>query len=292
MRKILLLMIACLSLIGCDNSQEKVDKSKLTGYDYRLFQDTPAWLLAKAVEEGNISKIKTEVLENKVNPNYQEPKYGNTLLMLAIANNEYNSAKALLSVGADPNLPDKHRGGTAMIHAAENDNPKYLKLLLLNKGNPDAAETIVVENDDSPLQTATTSAISFSRPNSLEKVKILVEAGANVNFPDSTIANNDLPLGKAFLQDRIDIVLYLLKKGADYKRVMYKMIDGRDIYILEALRKSIIDMQSPGYQNKLEVIAFLKSKGLDYYKEPIPDYILKEIKKKYPKDWVEYARKY
>ncbi|WP_276090957.1 hypothetical protein [Pedobacter sp. JY14-1] len=41
-----------------------------------------------------------------------------------------------------------------------------------------------------------------------------------------------------------------------------------------------------------EVITFLKGKGLDYYKEPIPDYILKEIKKKYPKNWEEYAQKY
>jgi len=52
-------------LAGCSNQEDKADKSKLTGYDYRLFQETPAWSLAKAVEAGDTSRIKTEVIENK-----------------------------------------------------------------------------------------------------------------------------------------------------------------------------------------------------------------------------------
>ena len=32
------------------------------GNDYRLFQSTPAWTLAKAVEAGDVKKIKEEVL--------------------------------------------------------------------------------------------------------------------------------------------------------------------------------------------------------------------------------------
>jgi len=280
------------SLASCQNGEEKVDKSKLTGYDYRLFQDTPAWPLAKAVEEGDTSKIKTEVIENKINPNYQEARYGNTLLMMSIFNNDYASAKALLDAGADPDLRDKHRGANAVIDAAGNSDLKYLKLLLAYKGNPDVVENRTVKDDDSPMQTAVTSAISYSDPNSLKKVELLIEAGADVNYPVDKNNNTDLPLGKALLQDKIDVALYLLEKGADYRRAVYKTINGHDVYILEALRKSMLDLQSPEYQKKLAVVAFLKSKGLDYYKEPIPDYILKEIKKKYPKNWEEYARKY
>lgn len=97
-----------------------------------------------------------------------------------------------------------------------------------------------------------------------------------------------MPLADAFSQERLDVVLYLLQHGADYKRVIYKMFNGHDVYILEALRKCVLDLQLPDYRKKLEVIAFLKGKGLDYYKEPIPDYILKEIKKKYPKNWEDY----
>ncbi|WP_262488551.1 hypothetical protein [Flavobacterium omnivorum] len=40
------------------------------GNDYRLFQSTPAWTLAKAVEAGDIKKIKEEVLQKKVSVDY------------------------------------------------------------------------------------------------------------------------------------------------------------------------------------------------------------------------------
>jgi ankyrin repeat protein len=212
--------------------------------------------------------------------------------MLSIFNNDYASAKALLDVGADPDLRDKHRGANAVIDAAGNSDLKYLKLLLAYKGNPDVVENRTVKDDDSPMQTAVTSAISYSDPNSLKKVELLIEAGADVNYPFDKNNNTDLPLGKALLQDKIDVALYLLEKGTDYRRAVYKTINGHDVYILEALRKSMLDLQSPEYQKKLAIVAFLKSKGLDYYKEPIPDYILKEIKKKYPKNWEEYTRKY
>lgn len=291
MKKILMVIMISGYLTGCSNQEEKVDKSKLTGYDYCLFQETPAWPLAKAVEAEDTSRIKTEVIENKIDPDYQESRYGNTLLMMSIFNNDYASAKTLLDVGADPNLRDKHRGATAVIDAAANKDSKYLKLLLAYKGNPNVVENKPVKDDDSPMQTALTSAISYYDANSLEKVKLLIESGADVNCPNNN-SSTDLPIGIAIKRDKMDVALYLLEKGADYKKVMYKMINGHDVYILEALRNSMLDLQSPAYQKKLEVIAFLKGKGLDYYKEPIPDYILKEIKKKYPKNWEEYAWKY
>ena len=54
---IILIAIACLLFSCSDLSREKiVDKSELTGRDYRLFQNTPAWELAKAVEDENTNK--------------------------------------------------------------------------------------------------------------------------------------------------------------------------------------------------------------------------------------------
>ena len=88
---ILQLVFACL-LFSCSNlSREKiVDKSELTGRDYRLFQNTPAWELAKAVEDENTKKIDKIVSENPEIINYQEYQYGNTLLMLTIMNQQLN----------------------------------------------------------------------------------------------------------------------------------------------------------------------------------------------------------
>jgi hypothetical protein len=82
---ILGLLISCL-LLSCVNRNKPVDKSKLTGGDYRLFQNTPAWDLAKAVQDENEKKINEILAKDPKLINYQEPKYGNTLLELAIMN--------------------------------------------------------------------------------------------------------------------------------------------------------------------------------------------------------------
>ena len=73
---------------------------------------------------------------------------------------------------------------------------------------------------------------------------------------------------------------------------MYKMAQGDSVYILGALRRGIVDINTDEYKQKREVISFLKAKGLDYDEEPIPDYIERDIKKKYPNNWQEYLEKY
>ena len=122
-----------------------MDKSKLMGNDYRLFQSTQARTLAKAVEEGDIKIIKEEVVQKKVAVDFQETQYSQSLLMLAIINSEYNTVKMLLELGANPNLHDTFIGETPVIVAAKNDDPKYLKLLLDYKGDPNLVENVVYE---------------------------------------------------------------------------------------------------------------------------------------------------
>lgn len=78
--------------------------------------------------------------------NYRESKFGQTLLMLAINNDKYESAKALLEVGANPNLSDRSEGSNAVIESARNDDPRYLKLVLAYKGDPNSIEFIIDES--------------------------------------------------------------------------------------------------------------------------------------------------
>lgn len=49
--------------------------------------------------------------------NYQEPKYGATLLLWAVGTEKYNSAKTLLKYGADPNIAT-FEGETPLFIAA------------------------------------------------------------------------------------------------------------------------------------------------------------------------------
>ncbi len=55
------------------NRDIAVDKNNLLGWDYRLFQNTPAWELAKAVEDENTPKIKEEISKNKSLLSFGEP---------------------------------------------------------------------------------------------------------------------------------------------------------------------------------------------------------------------------
>ena len=280
-------------ILGCNNRETIVEKNRLLGNDYRLFQNTAAWELAKAVQDEDMPKIKEEIIQNKININFQEPRFGSTLLMLAIRNSQYQITKTLLEIGANPNISDLYRGESAVISAAINDDPKYLELILKYKGNPNALEKVVTKEGDRARSNALNAAISYLDPGSFEKVKLLVKAGANLNYYSiGPEVYTRLPLADAITARKMDIVLYLLEKEADYKRVMYTRIDNEQIFILEALRQCLIELNSDQYKHKLEVIDFLKEKGLDYNKEPIPGYILEDIKKKYPKNWEDYIKRY
>lgn len=62
-------------IISCDkiNREHKVNKEELLSSDYRIFQDTPAWELAKAVWDEDIDEIKKEV--KKKSYNNKLPRY-------------------------------------------------------------------------------------------------------------------------------------------------------------------------------------------------------------------------
>ena len=64
------------------------------GYDFRLFENTPASELAEAVEKQDTAKINILVKKYIYNLNYRENKFGNSLLTLAIVNNKLLSAKS------------------------------------------------------------------------------------------------------------------------------------------------------------------------------------------------------
>lgn len=284
-----IILIVLFVVVSC-NKEEKVNKRHLLGNDFRLFQDTPVWNLAKAVDDENLSLIKEEINFKKANPNYKESKFGSTLLMLAIKNNKYKSVNLLLILGADPNLEDSYTGETAMICASKNKDINYLKLLLKYKGNPNSKENVQTKKGDQARKTALTSAISYFDDTSLEKVKLLINAGADLNYYNE--GHTDLPLGLSLTLDKMDVALYLIQKGANYNLPMSKDTKGQNVYILKALRQCVFDLESTEFQQKKQIIRYLKSKGLDYSNEPIPEKTLKKIKKKYPSNWVEYVERY
>lgn len=119
---IIQLVFSCLLFSCSNNSREKsVDSSELSNIDYRLFQNTPAWELAKAVQEEDMDNFDKIISENPQIINYQESKYGNTILMSTIINQQLKPFKALLKKGAAVNT-----------HNTFDGHHLLLKLVLLN----------------------------------------------------------------------------------------------------------------------------------------------------------------
>lgn len=152
-------------------------------------------------------------------------------------------------------------------------------------------------NDSAYIISFRESALCLASHWSLEKVKILVEAGADVN--QSTPDTYPGAIKSALDCENMDIALYLLKHGADYTRKYphIERIDGEKIYYVEKdilfkLRQCILPLNSEQYKYKLKIIDFLQKRGLNYWDSEIPDYILEKIKTIYPKDWEEYIKKY
>jgi len=244
----------------------------LLGVDIRLFKGT-SWALAKAVKDDDTAKIKQIIAEHKVSVNYQEPKFGETLLLWAVWTNHYKSAKVLLECGADPNMQSYGDGNSPFTYAADKfETSDYVKLLLVYKANPNA----VTKNDSTNMFCTPLITAAYCR---LESVKLLVNAGANINY---TAKNYRCALLSALQFKKVDIVRYLLiDKGANFNKPFGKTIDGKSIMITDLLRDWLFPLNSSEYKNKMEIVAFLKTRGMDYSKAAIPRHYYKHYTKDY-----------
>lgn len=253
-----------------------VEKDSYLGWDVRRFQTTKAWNLAKAIDDHNIREMRRQVIVLKVPVDTRDRINEFTPLMYAVFNNDIQSVKVLLELGADPNIPTdsiSDKGDNSVIIASRYSDIsiEILKLLLKYGGNPNSTECGRNYDMDGDWIPARSSALScaVSISGEIEKVKILVEAGANVNNYDGDF--QDAPLMDALLLDRMNIALYLLEHGADYNYKFRSCApssggESRDVDILYRLRQCIYPLDSQEYKDKLKVIKFLKDRGVDYRK--------------------------
>ena len=276
----------------------------MLGDDFRLYKHTPAWSLAKAVEDEDTTEISIQVLQMHISVDYRDPEYKQTLLMLATRTNKIESVKKLLELGANPNAHNdstKYFGQSAVLLACRFTRPssKILALLLKYGGNPNSTACGVQENGLGEIVPIRDFALSAAVFSSFEKVKLLVDAGANINYATST---ENCAIENCMIFDRMDIMLYLLQKGADYRRKFTEIdLDKPDyptfeVDILYKLRKCVYPIGSKEYTDKMKVVNFLKKKGLDYWKSPIPSgmygVIMRDIAPKNKADFDYYIKHY
>lgn len=244
-----------------------------------LYSNSKAWELAKAVENQDKVLIKQICKKQLHLLKYQEPRFGQTLLEWAVYTNRYQAAKALADAGADPNQ-QSYNGTSAFIHAADNNETSdYVKLLLQYGGDPNAIaqpKTGAVEN----VQQLKTPLIAAAGSN-LESVKLLVEAGADINYSNEQYQS---ALYEAYTFNRIDVIRYLIiEKGADFKRPLMQTIKGESLYLTDLLRNMTFKLESDSYKIKMEVVEYLKEQGMNYWETPIP----KHLYNVHPKEYLE-----
>ena len=292
-------MFFCSLLLSCTNiNRDKiVDKSELTYGDYRLFQNTPAWDLAKAVQDENEGEINKILSKDKKLINYQEQKYGNTLLTLTIINQQMKPFKVLLDNNAEVNIHNTYDGTSPLIQSCmfKSYDSEFAKILIERKANVNDVEVGKRREGNS---TRFTPLIAASREGKLDLVQILIKNGANINYENEF---HQSALSSCVMQDRYDVTIYLLKSGVNYLRpIFYRPSDDvvnnpkedKPIYLIDMLREDFFELDSQEYKYKMKVVEFLKSKGVDYSKAPIPDYIKKKAVENYPDSWQEYIQKY
>ena len=100
----------------------------------------------------------------------------------------------------------------------------------------------------------------------------------------------------------MDVMLYLLEHGANYNGKFEMTNCDPPSYttfyvdILYILRLCIYPLNSKQYKDKLKVIDFLKKKGMDYWKSPIPndaiEIIKRDIAPKNVEELQEYLKRY
>lgn len=306
--KIALLMFAALLCIYQMNIKA-ASKGEYKITNIRIYRNTPVWELALAVKRQDTGSIE-RIAKNKPDLlNYQEPKYGATLLLWSVGTERYKSAEALLKCGADPNIPSTNNssygGQTPLFVAAgfswvdrhAKKDPKYVRLLLSYGADPNKNYTgFDIPRIDSVIEIGT-SPLMHSIGCGIEKTKALVEAGADINYKTKrgTTAAREALLYEEFPEYAYYLIVEKKAKITEpfYRRISYGNEDPNEkLYPVDLLRYWVFDLNSKAYKVKMEIVAEFARQGVNYWETKIPKFTLEHIKKRYPDTWEEYIKKY
>lgn len=183
MKKILLLLILSYSLKSCASEYE------MPGYRFTNFENTQVWDLAKAVRDDDDGKIKELLKLNKLQIDFKDSKYKQTLLTLSIVNEKKKAFVELLKAGANPNelLGDSKDSTPFMTAIQYQENCDLFYIQTLVKYKADINKKIVSENRNilSDLYSipllASISNSSDNGDECIDTVKFLVDNGADIN---------------------------------------------------------------------------------------------------------------
>jgi len=262
-----------------ENRENEVWGEILRGRNPALYYGTPLYDLAETLSgaiwfrnKEEIGNLIDEVPKEYIN--FQEGKFGMTIGQFALSTNNMFAIRKLLDRGLNPNLMDK-MGNTIIIDI---NNSVYTNL-------PESLETLQYMikkganvNLYSEKAQSGTPLIEACKRGKIENVKVLVEAGANSHFFDNLgYAQARSPLSAALSYFQIEVVNYLIfDQKVDFRTLKFSRISKfhpGEYEILHNLRAMQFDLNTMKYKEKMKLVAYLQTQGLDYWKTPIPNNI-------------------
>ena len=218
-------VLVALAIMGCSG------KRNYLGDDIRLWKETEAWELARCVSKNNFAKAEKILAKGQIDVDFREPRFGETLLFWAILNENIDAVRFLINHGANPNAHDTYNGESPIAIASDYFiSSDILAYLLAHGGNPN---DYVKEDEELSHGPSNETPLTRAAFTSLEKTKMLVKAGADVNF---SVEPGYTPLISAERKMSLEVAEYLLFEcKADYKKSYVVTIDTGDTLYLKDL---------------------------------------------------------
>lgn len=255
---VIITMLQLAFFVSCSQS------SSGPGYNWSLFNNTINEQLAKAVAIQDTTSIFRLIKEKKGNINFQEERFGRSLLMLAVGNDLEKSTSALLKAGAKVDLRDSR--DDQAIHEAvvsidlKKHSLEILKLLVKYHANVNAVST----KGTNPVPLA-------GAVDNFECAKFLLENSANPYFME----DNSYPIWfnslTADITDKIYVAHYMIieKKMLVPKLVFNSKALHNPENAYDLLNKGDFSKEEKKQQARTEVIDYLHKIGYpnyNYYK--------------------------
>ncbi|MCD0487365.1 ankyrin repeat domain-containing protein [Pedobacter sp. MC2016-14] len=247
----------------------------LPGFDFNLFKGTPSYELALAVKNEAIDEIGEIAVQRKISIDAVDPKFGHTLLMLAVANDLKASVKKLLELGADPNKRSITKSSTNEIltpvficcdHIYKKNycDTSVLRLLINHGGKVD--DEIDIQYANSNYRSIETPLMVATKNDCVLVIKLLVQSGADINKYDYTEGHG--PLSNSIVYGNLNVLRYLIidKKAKIPKYCFVRQAHNEslreELTVTDFLNEQKYEDNTRDYKIRKEILDFLKQNNL------------------------------
>lgn len=238
---------------------------ELPGLNKKLFSNTPVQSVAEAISNNDLRTLREILIKRNEMINFQESKYGNTVLMFAVANGKADAIEILLDNRADPNKQSPYDNSNAMTLAAE-DYPQTCDTNIMHKLIKHNANVNVIQHINRIYENGMhtdikiTPLMTAAKNGCMNMVRCLVDNGANIDL--YVYYQGYSAITTAIIADNLDIARYfIIEKKASIPKYCYIRALGKEeekrMSITDLLIEKEYDKSDPNYKLKVEILNYL-----------------------------------